>query len=85
VSEPIVTLTRSELKALVREAVREELEARRESDDRWLDSRAAAEYAGVHRDTLRKAAAERRIDYRQDGDGAKLYFRRSALDQWRSG
>jgi predicted alpha/beta hydrolase len=85
VSEPIVTLTRSELKALVREAVREELEARRESDDRWLDTRAAAEYAGVHPDTLRAAAASRRISYEQEAAGHKLWFRRSALDQWRSG
>jgi excisionase family DNA binding protein len=81
----LVVLTPSELKALIREAVREVLDERREDEDRWLDTRAAAEYAGVHRDTLRKAAAARQIEFRQDGDGAKLYFRRSALDRWRSG
>jgi excisionase family DNA binding protein len=53
--------------------------------DEWLDSRHAAEYLGVHRDTLRKLAAERSIDSEQDGPGCKLYFRRSALDAWRHG
>jgi excisionase family DNA binding protein len=58
------------------------------SDDRpdeWFDSRHAAEYLGVHRDTLRKLAAERAIPSEQDGPGCKLYFRRSDLDAWRHG
>ena len=55
------------------------------SDAEWLDSRHAAEYLGVHRDTLRKLAAERAIPSEQDGPGCKLYFRRSDLDAWRSG
>ena len=57
-----------------------------EHDDRanaWLDARSAAEYLGVHRDTLRKLAAERAISYEQDGPGCKLYFRRADLDAWR--
>jgi excisionase family DNA binding protein len=49
----------------------------------WLDSRGAAEYLGVHRDTLRKLAAERTIPAHQDGRGCKLFFRRSDLDEWR--
>jgi excisionase family DNA binding protein len=53
--------------------------------DEWFDSRHAAEYLGVHRDTLRKLAAERAIPSEQDGPGCKLYFRRSDLDTWRSG
>ncbi len=53
--------------------------------DEWLDSRHAAEYLGVHRDTLRKLAAERAIPSEQDGPGCKLYFRRSDLDAWRHG
>jgi excisionase family DNA binding protein len=53
--------------------------------DEWLDSRHAAEYLGVHRDTLRKLAAERAIPSEQDGPGCKLYFRRSELDAWRNG
>lgn len=51
----------------------------------WLDCRHAAEYLGVHRDTLRKLAAERTIPSEQDGPGCKLYFRRSGLDAWRPG
>ena len=53
--------------------------------DEWFDSRHAADYLGVHRDTLRKLAAERAIPSEQDGPGCKLYFRRSDLDVWRSG
>jgi excisionase family DNA binding protein len=49
----------------------------------WLDSRHAADYLGIHRDTLRKLAAERSIPSEQDGPGCKLYFRRSDLDTWR--
>ena len=49
----------------------------------WLDARTAAEYLGVHRDTLRKLAAQRAIPTHQDGPGCKLYFRRDELDEWR--
>jgi excisionase family DNA binding protein len=48
-----------------------------------LDARGAAEYLGVHRDTLRKLAAQRAIPTHQDGPGCKLYFRRDELDEWR--
>ena len=51
--------------------------------DEWFDSRQAAEYLGVHRDTLRRLAAARAIPTEQDGRGCKLFFRRSALDEWR--
>jgi excisionase family DNA binding protein len=51
--------------------------------DEWLDARSAAEYLGVHRDTLRKLAAQRAIPVHQDGRGCKLYFRRDELDEWR--
>jgi|SRR5579884_1095515 len=49
----------------------------------WMDSRAAADYLGLHRDTLRKLAAERAIPAEQDGRGCKLFFRREDLDEWR--
>lgn len=49
----------------------------------WLDSRGAADYLGIHRDTLRKLAAERAIPTHQDGPRCKLFFRRSDLDEWR--
>ena len=56
-----------------------------ERSDERFDSRHAAEYLGVHRDTLRKLAAERAIPSEQDGPGCKLYFRRCDLDAWRHG
>ncbi len=49
----------------------------------WLDARNAAEYLGIHRDTLRKLAAQRAIPTHQDGPRCKLYFRRDELDEWR--
>lgn len=54
-------------------------------EDEWLDARHAAEYLGVHRDTLRKLAAEHAIPAEQDGPNCKLYFRKSDLDAWRRG
>lgn len=49
----------------------------------WLDARGAADYLGVHRDTLRKLAAQRAIPSHQDGPRCKLFFRRDELDDWR--
>ena len=63
----------------------EGLSGENDRGDDWFDSRHAADYLGVHRDTLRKLAAERSIPSEQDGPGCKLYFRRSDLDAWRSG
>ncbi len=53
------------------------------SEDRWLDTREAATYLGMHRDTIRRLAAERALPFEQDGPGCKLYVKRSALDAWR--
>ena len=64
-------------------AIAEKFVVNNERDVEWFDSRRAAEYLGVHRDTLRKLAAERTIPSEQDGPGCKLYFRRSDLDAWR--
>jgi excisionase family DNA binding protein len=63
--------------------IAEQLSGSAEAADEWFDSRHAAEYLGVHRDTLRKLAAERAISSEQDGPGCKLYFRRLDLDAWR--
>ncbi len=52
--------------------------------DEWLDTRRAAEYLGIHRDSLRRLAAERAIPTEQAGTGCKLYFKRSDLDAWRA-
>ncbi len=54
------------------------------AEDRWLDSKAAADYLGlpsVH--ALHRLSSERRIPCSQDCAGGKLYFRRSELDRWR--
>ena len=53
------------------------------ADDAWLDSRAAADYLGIHRDSVRRLAAEGAIPAEQASAGCKLYFRRSDLDAWR--
>jgi len=50
---------------------------------RWMDSRTAAEYLGVHRDTLRKLAATGVLPSEQDGPACKRYFSKAALDRWR--
>jgi excisionase family DNA binding protein len=68
VAERVVTLLMAPLRA---------------SADDWLDTRRAAEYLGIGRDSLRRLAAERAIPTEQAGAGCKLYFRRSDLDQWR--
>jgi excisionase family DNA binding protein len=54
----------------------------RPADD-WMDAREAAIHLGIHRDTLRKLAAQRAVPVHQDGPGCKLYFRRHELDDWR--
>ena len=51
--------------------------------DEWLDTRGASEYLGIHRDSLRRLAAERAIPAEQAGAGCKFFFRRSDLDVWR--
>jgi excisionase family DNA binding protein len=51
--------------------------------DEWLDTRGASEYLGIHRDSVRRLAAERAIPAEQAGVGCKLFFRRSDLDAWR--
>ncbi len=84
-SEDLIAGLLAQVAECVAAAVIAHLEAPCESDAEWLDSRHAAEYLGVHCDTLRKLATERAIPSEQDGPGCKLYFRRSDLDAWRAG
>lgn len=51
--------------------------------DQWLDSRAAANYLGISRDSVRRLAAEGSLPTEQANANCKLYFRRSDLDSWR--
>jgi excisionase family DNA binding protein len=73
----------SRLANLVAERVVAHLNAPPSESDDWFDTRAAAEYLGVHRDTVRRLATERTVPSEQEGPGCKLFFRRSDLDAWR--
>jgi hypothetical protein len=39
---------------------------RKPTEDRWYKTKAAAEYLGVHPDTLRGLAAQRRVRFEQE-------------------
>ena len=67
----------------VADAVVARLGGKQAERDEWFDSRQAAEYLGLHRDTLRRLTAARAIPSEQDGRGCRLFFRRTALDEWR--
>jgi excisionase family DNA binding protein len=54
-----------------------------EKANEWMDTRRAAEYLGLHRDSLRRLAAQGTIPAEQSAAGCKLFFRRSDLDAWR--
>lgn len=70
---------REELAALVAEHLRAP------DEDRWYKTKAAATYLGIHPDTLRTVAAQRRIRFRQERPGTTLHFKRSWLDAYRDG
>lgn len=53
--------------------------------DRWLDTSEAAEYVGLHVDTLRRYAAEGTVPSEQHEQHCRRYFRQSELDAWREG
>jgi excisionase family DNA binding protein len=58
--------------------------ARAPTEDGWLSTREAAEYAGCSVDALHKAMARRDVRFEQNGRGGKAWFRRSDVDAWRS-
>jgi hypothetical protein len=53
------------------------------ADDGWLDSKAAAAYAGCTVPALRFAMSKGEVEFEQQVPGGKVYLRRSALDRWR--
>jgi hypothetical protein len=55
------------------------------SDDRWMDSREAARYAGTTREALHKAMAAREVHFEQECRGGKAWFKRADIDAWRRG
>ena len=81
-----IILTDAQLTAIAdRVADRVSTRAPEPLEDSWFDTRSGAAYLGVHPDSLRKLASARRLPCEQAGPGCKLYFRRSALDELRSG
>jgi excisionase family DNA binding protein len=54
-------------------------------DDRWMNTRDAAAYAGCSVHALRHAIAEGEVEHEQSCVGGKVWIRRSALDRWRNG
>ena len=83
VDPAVVDVVLSRLADLVVQRLMERIADAKQSVVEWLDARGAADYLGIHRDTLRKLAAERAVPVHQDGPGCKLYFRRDELDEWR--
>jgi hypothetical protein len=49
----------------------------------WLDTRAAAVYAGCSVSSLHKAMASREVRFSQNGNGGKAWFRCEWIDAWR--
>jgi hypothetical protein len=54
------------------------------ADDGWLGTREAAAYAGCTVPALRYSMTRGDVDFEQHVPGGKVYFRRSALDRWRT-
>ena len=53
------------------------------SADGWLTTRAAAEYLGLSIHGLHRLTAQRAVPFHQDAPGARCWFRRAELDEWR--
>jgi hypothetical protein len=51
----------------------------------WLDSHAAAKYAGCSIHSLHKGTAAREVRFAQSGEGGKYWFKAAWLDDWREG
>jgi excisionase family DNA binding protein len=84
IGNPILDQLVAQLADLVAERVAAQLVSPRGvAEDERLDTRRAAEYLGIHRDNVRRLAAEGTIPAEQESAGCKLYFRRSDLDAWR--
>lgn len=49
----------------------------------WLTTKQAAEYLGLTVAALHRHTAARTISFVQDAPGARCWFKRADLDQWR--
>jgi Helix-turn-helix domain len=54
-------------------------------DNGWLDTKAAAAHLGISVHALHRLTADRTVPFHQDRPGARCWFRRSELDEWREG
>jgi hypothetical protein len=52
-------------------------------EDGWLDTKAAAAYAGCSVNALWKAIASREVKFAPQERNTKKFFRRSWIDDWR--
>lgn len=51
--------------------------------DRYMSTAEAARYLGMSTHALHRLTAARTIPFAQERPGARCYFRRSTLDEWR--
>lgn len=77
---PVIVVSPEELRRIVREAVRAELEAV-EAPPEWLDSAGAAELLGVHVKTVQKLVRTQGLPAHRVGEKI-LRFSRPALLDW---
>src|SRR4051794_9148463 len=68
---------------LVADRLRSTLATSTLSDDRWLGSKAAADYLGLTLDALHRLTSNGAVSFSQDTPGGKLWFRRADLDTYR--
>ena len=82
----LAELTQDDLAELA-ERLRPFLVAAAPVDDGWLDTKQAAVYLGLSVKALHHRTADGSIPCHRDSDakGAKAWFLRSELDQWRRG
>jgi excisionase family DNA binding protein len=52
-------------------------------DSGWMTTKQAAEHLGLSIHALHKLTAARAIPFTQDAPGARCYFKRADLDDWR--
>ena len=61
------------------------LQAPAASEDGWMNAKQTADYLGISIHALHRLTSERRIPFTQERPGARCYFRRAELDEWRGG
>ena len=49
----------------------------------WLDTKAAAQYAGCSPNAMHKAMSAREIRFTQEAPGGKAWFKTEWIDAWR--